>query len=585
MKAIAFLAGAMALAGCTALRTDGTLTKAEPVTVKVIAFNDFHGNLEVPGRPVELTGADGVKVKVPAGGAAYFATAIARIKAQAPLNVIVAAGDLTSASPLTSSLFLDEPTVTAMNMMGLEINAAGNHEFDRGTDELLRLQQGGCAKLTSRQPCQLEPFKGARYRYLAGNTVRADGSSLLPGTTIKTFGTGPNAIRIGFIGLTTRMTGTYVDPAGTKGFSFADEAETANRLVPQLKAQGADAIVLLVHEGGYPERTDLPDSCDGLTGPIVEITRRLDPAIDLVVSGHTHRAYVCDFARIDAARPVLLTSAGNYGAFVTDIDLTFDPATRKLTAKRARQVVVQGDGNLSAAGPIKPAASFPTLPADPAMAAYVAKYAAAAGPLARRVVGRASAPILRNEDSEILESPLGLLIADAQLAATRKDGAVLSLMNPGGVRTSITPAANGSVTFGDIYAVQPFGNNLQVREYSGAQLRAVLEQQFADPAKARVLFVSGMTYNFDRSKPAGQRIIAPMIAGKPLDDAALYRVGLSGFLGGGGDGFDTLAAGKVVAGGVLDLDALEAWFARGQMVQPPALGRVKDLTPEGWAGK
>lgn len=575
---------ALALAGCSMQRTE-MAQPAAPITVKVIAFNDFHGNLEVPGRPIELAAADGSKVKVPAGGAAYFASAIQRLKAQAPYNVVVAAGDLTSASPLTSSLFLDEPTVTAMNMMGLEINAAGNHEFDRGTAELLRLQKGGCAKLTNRQPCQLEPFKGASYTYLAGNTVRADGGSLMPGTVIKTFGSGPQAIRIGFIGLTTRMTSIYVDPAGIKGYSFADEAETANRLVPQLKAQGADAIVVLIHEGGYPARTDLPGQCDGLTGPIIDITRRLDPAVDLVVSGHTHRAYVCDFAKIDAARPVLLTSAGNYGAFVTDITLTFDSRTRKLTGKRASQVVVQGDGNLSAAGPVKPSSAFPTLPADPAVAAHVAKYAAAAGPLARRVVGRASAPILRNEDSEIAESPLGLLIADAQLAATRKDGAVVSLMNPGGLRASITPGADGSVTFGDIYAVQPFGNNLQVREYSGAQLRAVLEQQFSNADGPRVLFVSGMTYSFDQSKPAGQRVIAPMIGGKPLDDATLYRVGLSGFLGGGGDGFDTLAAGKVVAGGVVDLDALEAWFARGQVVQPPALGRVKDVTPAGWTAK
>lgn len=580
MKLILAASAALALAGCT-MQRPGAPAAVAPVTVKVIAFNDFHGNLEVPGRPVELQAPDGTSVKVPAGGAAYLASAVKRLKAGSAHSVVVAAGDLTSASPLTSSLFLDEPTVTAMNMIGLEINAAGNHEFDRGTDELLRLQKGGCAKLTQREPCQLEPFGGASYTYLAGNTVRADGSSLLPGTTIKQFG----PIRIGFIGLTTRMTGTYVDPAGIRGFSFADEAESANRLVPQLKAQGADAIVLLVHEGGYPARTDQPGQCEGLSGPIVDIVKRLDPAVDLVVSGHTHRAYVCDFARIDAERPVLLTSAGNYGAFVTDITLSFDPVTRKLTDKRASQMVVQGDGALSAAGPIKPAAAFPTLPADPAVAAHVAKYAAAAGPRAKRVVGRASAPILRDEDSEIRESPLGLLIADAQLAATRKDGAVIALMNPGGVRTSITPAADGSVTFGDIYAVQPFGNNLQVREYSGAQLRAVLEQQFSNVDGAKVLFVSGMTYRFDRSKPAGQRIIAPLVAGEPLRDDAVYRVGLSNFLGGGGDGFDTLAAGKVVAGGVLDLDALEAWFARGAVVEPPALGRVVDVTPAGWTAK
>ncbi|MBX3593155.1 bifunctional metallophosphatase/5'-nucleotidase [Sphingomonas sp.] len=583
MKRLTLLLTALALAGCAQQRVAGT--DGGPVTVKVIAFNDFHGNLEVPGRPVDVQTADGTVVKVPAGGAAYFATVVKRLKAQAKYSVVVAAGDLTSASPLPSSLFLDEPTVTAMNMIGLEITSTGNHEFDRGTAELLRLQKGGCEKLTNRQPCQLEPFKGAAYTYLSGNTVRADGSSLLPGTTIKRFGTGKNAITIGFIGLTTRMTATYVDPAGIKGYSFADEAETANRLVPALKAQGADAIVVLVHEGGYPARTDQPEKCDGLSGPIVDIVNRLDPAIDLVVSGHTHRAYVCEMPKGDAARPVLLTSAGNYGPFLTDITLTFDPVTKKLMAKSARQVVVQGDGNLSAAGPIKPVAAFPTVPADPAVAALVARYVKAAGPMANKVVGRASAAIDRDEDSEIRESPLGLLVADAQLAATRKDGAQLSLMNPGGLRASLTPDPDGTVTYGDLYAVQPFGNNLQVMEFTGAQLRAVLEQQFSNIDGPKVLFTSGLTYSFDQSKPEGQRIIAPMVAGQPLRDDATYRVALSTFLGGGGDGFSTLTKGRIVAGGMVDLDALVAYFGGGKTIDPPALGRVRNMTPEGWKAK
>lgn len=585
MKRISLAAlAALALAGCTAQRAGGPGTAA-PVTVKIIAFNDFHGHLEPPARPIDVQAPDGSTVKVPAGGAAYLASAVKRLKAAATHSVVVAAGDLTSASPLTSSLFLDEPTVTAMNMIGLEINAAGNHELDRGAAELLRLQKGGCEKLTQRQPCALEPFKGAAFTYLAGNMVRGDGGTLLPGTTIKRFGSGGQAITIGFIGLTTRLTGTYVDPAGIKGYSFADEADTANKLVPQLKAQGADAIVVLIHEGGQPARNDQPDRCDGLSGPIVDIVRRLDPAVDLVVSGHTHRAYVCDFATIDAARPLLLTSAGNYGAFVTDITLSFDAVTKKLTGKRARQVIVQGEGGSGAAEPIEPAAAFPALPADATVAAYVARYAAAAAPLARRIVGRASAPLLRGEGGELPESPLGLLIADAQLAATRKDGAVIALMNPGGVRASIVPGAGGTVTFGDIYAAQPFGNNLQVREYAGAQLRAALEQQFTVIDGARILFPAGLSYSFDRSRSAGQRVIAPLVEGEPLRDEATYRVAMNGFLGGGGDGFDTLTAGGVVAGGMLDLDALEAWFARGEVVQPPALGRVKDVTPAGWKAK
>ncbi|WP_423604545.1 bifunctional metallophosphatase/5'-nucleotidase [Sphingomonas sp. MS122] len=567
--------GALALAGCAPQRLEGP---AAPVTVKIIAFNDFHGALETPGRAIELQAADGSLVKVPAGGAAYFASAVKSLRAKAANSVVVSAGDLTSASPLVSSLFLDEPTVKALSMAGLEINAAGNHEFDRGADELKRLQRGGCAKLTRVEPCQIEPFKGASYTYLAGNTIQADGTSLFPGTALRSFGSGRRKVTIGFIGLTTRLTGNYVDPAGIKGITFADEAETANKLAADLKARGADAVVMLVHEGGYPARSDQPEKCDGLSGPIVEIAKRLTPAVDVIVSGHTHRAYICDYGATDPARPLLLTSAGNNGVMLTDIDLSFDPATKRVTAKHARQVIVQGDGVTSSAGPVKPTAAFPTFAADPAVAAHVARYAAAAESRAKRVVGRASGPILRDEHDDMKESPLGLLIADSQLAATRASGAQVALMNPGGVRASIMPR-DGQVTFGDLYTVQPFGNNLQVKEMTGAQLRAVLEQQFAKTDGTALLFPAGLTYSYDLSKPEGQRIIAPLIDGQPLRDDAVYRVTVNSFLGGGGDGFTAFKAGKDVAGGALDLDALEAWFARGQVVDPPALGRVKDVTP------
>lgn len=577
MRLIVGLLAGLALAGCA---SQMAVTPAAPVSVRIIAFNDFHGALETPARPIDVQAADGKTVKVPAGGAAYFASAVRTLKAGNPNNVVVAAGDLTSASPLVSSLFLDEPTVKAMGMAGLEFNAAGNHEFDRGTRELLRLQKGGCEKNATAQPCQLEPFKGAAYTYLAGNTLDASGKSLMPATGLKTFGTGRSKITIGFIGMTTRMTATYVDPAGIVGYSFADEAETANRLIPKLKAQGADAIVILVHEGGYPARSDQPNRCDGLSGPILDIMERLDPGVDVIVSGHTHRAYICDYSATNPAKPVLLTSAGNNGVMLTGIDLTFDPVTKKVSARSAQQVIVQGDGAVGAGGPVKPNPAFPTYPADPAVAAHVARYSAAAAPLARRPVGKASAPILRDEDSEMRESPLGLLIADAQLAATRKDGAQIALMNPGGVRASITPGPDGTVTFGDLFTAQPFGNNLQVREYTGAQLLAVLEQQFTNADGAKLLFPSGLTYSYDRSKPEGQRIIAPLVQGKPLDPAATYRVAMNGFLAGGGDSFTTLKAGRIVAGGVLDLDALEAWFARGEVVDPPALGRVTDVGPQ-----
>jgi 5'-nucleotidase len=559
---------------------------AKPIEVGILAINDFHGNLQPPRLSWQARQADGSTVAVPAGGAAYLASAIATLRKGHAHSITVGAGDLTSASPLISSLFLDEPTVTAMNAIGLDLNAAGNHEFDRGTDELKRLQNGGCDQHVIAKPCQLEPFAGARYRYLAGNTITASGDSLLPGTAIRSFGEGAEKVTIGFIGLTTRTTATLVSPSGIQGIHFADEAETANKLVPGLRAAGADLIVLLIHEGGYPKPETDPNACDGLTGVIREIADKLDPAIGVVISGHTHKAYICDYPRPGA--PLLLTSAGRYGALVTDMTLRFDPASHRLIERAAHNVIVQGEAYTNNAGAVVALSdAAPRFAADPAVAAIVDRYAAAAGPLGKRVVGSLSRPPEPREspNRKPYNSELGNLIADAQLASASTaatGGAQISFMNPFGVRADLKPAADGTVSFGDIYAMQPFGNTLMVREYSGAQLRALLEQQFDPATKGQILNVAGMRYAFDRSRPAGQHVIDPMVGGRPLDDKALYRVAISNFLAAGGDGFSAFGAGRDVTGGMLDVDAMEAYLAAHPRLAPPGEPRIIDRTPRDW---
>jgi len=273
-----------------------------------------------------------------------------------PYTVTVSAGDMIGAAPLVSSLFLDEPTVAAMNLVGVEFNAVGNHEFDKGSAELTRMQTGGCAKFTLRAPCALEPFKGATFGFLAANVVRRDGTTLFPGTGIKDFG----PVQIGFIGMTLKETATLVTPAGVAGLTFADEAATANAAIPALKAAGADAIVLLIHQGGRSSSGYNDKSCPDFDGDIVPILDRLDPGIDLVVSGHTHNAYICERPRA-GAKPLLLTSAGKYGTLISDIRLTIDPAGSGVIAHRADNVIVRTDA-----------------PADAAVGAIVARYAAAA---------------------------------------------------------------------------------------------------------------------------------------------------------------------------------------------------------------
>jgi len=582
MRRIAVLAAALVLAGCAGRMPPSAGVAAGsisgPIDVHVIAFNDFHGNLEPPGLSIDVADADGRTVSAPAGGVAYLAAAIADLRAKAPRSIIVAAGDMTGASPIESSLFLDEPTVAAMNLIGVDLNAAGNHEFDRGIAELHRLQDGGCAKTGNGVPCRLDRFAGAGFAYLAGNTITAEGRSAFPATAIREFRDGARVVKVGFIGLTTRATQTYVSPAGIPGIRFADEADTANAQVAGLRAAGADAIVLLIHEGGAVKGG--PNDCTALSGAIRPILDRLDTRVDLVVSGHTHRAYICDYAAYDSARPFLLTSAGRYGTLVTDAVLSIDPATHHVVAKRASNIVVQNDGYVGADGRrVTPSDAVPRYAPEPKVGALVARYVAAAAPLASRPVGRLTGPLAKaKEGAGMTETPLGNLIADSQLAATRASGAQIALMNPFGIRTSLNPDADGRVTYGDLYAVQPFGNTLMVRDYTGTQLRAVLEQQLD---RKIVLAAAGLTYAYDRSRPAGSRILNPRVGGLPLNDAATYRVAMNNFLAFGGDGFTTLTAGRDVAGGPSDLDALAAYLTTDRPVAPPAIGRTVDRTPAG----
>ena len=561
LRKLAFLPLAL-LAACTGTPPPAAPVVQAPIEVQILAFNDFHGNLETPVA-VEVAEADGSKRKIVTGGAANLAGALAQARTAHPYSVTVSAGDTIGATPLISAHYLDEPTITAMNALGLEFNAVGNHEFDKGGDELRRMQAGGCARFTRRQPCAVEPFGGARFRYLAANVLASDGRTFFPATGLKTFGTGRDAITVGFIGMTLKETGNLVTPSGVKGLSFADEAATANALVPALKARGADAIVLLIHQGGKTKAFTTGNGCDGLDGGIVPILEKLDPAITTVVSGHTHWAYVCPGG---AAGGRLLTSAGKNGYFFTDIRLSFDRATHRLIGQRAANEVV-GNGERGTELGVK---------------ALVDRYAAAIAPVASRVIGRLSAPAPRDDDD--WESPAADLIADAMLAAAaapETGGAQLALVNATGVRVSL-PA--GDIRYSEAFAMMPFGNNLVVMTLTGAHLKAVLEQQFAGAARASgkpaALAPSrGFTYSLDLKRPAGDRVVAMALDRQPLDPAACYRVVVNNYMASGGDGLTGFTAGtEITDTGIIDLDSLVAWVARGQA--PPKPDRVRVVTAE-----
>ena len=543
-----FKAGLVAVAAASLMACSSTPQRAtQPVNVKLLAINDFHGNLKPPRGGIRIKDpADASKtIEVAAGGAEHLATAVAQLRAKNPNHAFVAAGDLVGATPLLSALFRDEPTIEALSAMGLEISAVGNHEFDKGAAELLRLQRGGCH---AGEGCKgPQPFKGASFKYLAASTIdTATGQTILPAYHVKRF----EGIPVAFIGLTLKDTPNIVVPSGVAGLRFDDEAQSVNRLVPELRAQGIEAIVVLIHEGGMP--TGDYNECPGISGPIVGIVNQLDRAVDVIISGHTHRAYNC---RIDGR---LVTSADKYGTVLSEIDLVLDPKSGDVVQARADNLIVRTD----------------RFAKDAEQTRIIEAYELLAAPLAKRIVGKIAAPLSRDE-SPAGESPIGQVVADAQLAATRAPGdggAQIALMNPGGLRASLAAGADGSVRYEDLFAVQPFYNNLVTMTLTGAQLLEVLEAQWLNQVRPRILQVSrGFGYRWDMAQPPGQRIVAGsvMLDGQPIDAAANLRVTVNSFMAGGGDGFAAFKQGRDLRTGAMDVDAFEAHIGRGGVATAP----------------
>jgi len=535
-----------------ASRASAQSAQSAPVELRILAINDFHGHLQPPpgGIRIDNPADKAAKITVEAGGAEHMATAVRQLREGHQNTIFVAAGDLIGASPFLSAMFHDEPTVESLDKMGLAVASVGNHEFDEGKDELLRMQNGGCHPVDG---CQgPHPFLGARFRYLAASTFeKGTGKTVLPAYEIREFG----GIAVGFIGLTLKGTPNLVSPTGVADLEFRDEADTVNALLPELKARGVEAIVVLIHEGGFP--TGDYNECPGISGPIVDIVRKFGRAVDVVVSGHTHRPYVCE---IDGR---LVTSADKYGTIVTAIDLKLDPVTRDVVAARADNVIVRTDGFAK----------------DREQTALLASYDRLAAPIASRPAGSITETLSRTPNAAG-ESVLGDIIADAQLAATRAEvngGAVIAFTNPGGVRSDILRKEDGAVNYGDVFASQPFRNQLVTLTLTGTQIKNMLEQQWHDPKRPRILQVSsGFSYSWDNGKPDGQRILADTMSlnGRPIDPAAHYRVTVNNYLAVGGDGFTVFTEGIAPLVGVYDVDALYAYFRANSPIGPATGNRI-----------
>ena len=519
------------------------------INLQILAINDFHGNIAT------TSGAFGG-----VGRADFLAANMRAAEAEADNSIIVSAGDLIGASPLISALFHDEPTIEAMNLIGLDINGVGNHEFDEGPSELMRMQFGGSHPVDG--DLDGDPFLGADFEFLAANVINdATGETLFPPYTIRNY----QGVKVAFIGMTLEGTPTIVTPSGVAGLTFNDEVDTVNALVPKLQQNNIEAIVVLMHEGGFAsEGGGNGDGCGTLSGALADIVDGLDDAVDLVIGGHNNQRFAC----LDHNGKAV-TMAYHSGRMFTDIDVTLNRVTKDMTVQTIDNKENFQDG-------VTPAADLTTL---------IDKYDTLSAPLANTVIGTITADITETNNAAG-ESALGDVIADAQRDATDDPGfgdAVVAFMNPGGIRDDFFFAeisggeAPGEVTFGESFSVQPFGNSLVTMTLTGDQIDILLEQQWLGQTSPRILQVSnGFTYTWDAAQPDGDKVDPTTIRinGIEVNPGTDYRITVNSFLADGGDNFSVLVDGTARLGGEVDLDALITYFGLNSPVAPGPQDRI-----------
>ena len=568
--------------------------------VQLLAINDLHGHLQ-PNTPGSIqTGccnpvfnSSGVQTgwtqkTVPAGGIAYLAAHMKALRATNPNTITVGAGDMIGASPLVSALFHDEPTIEALNSMGMQVTGVGNHEFDEGVDELLRMQYGdqrggdGCHPVDGCQDGT--PFGGSLFQYLAANVFyKGTNQTILPPYEVRKVG----SVKIAFIGLTFEGTPTVVTPSAVEGLEFRPEVATVNALVDQLRdQQGVKAFVVLLHQGGAQQPPPPPSSpavqprgdeftnvnaCVNFNGPeMQQIAQGLDPRVSVIISAHTHQPYVCTMAG------KLVTSASSFGRVITDVDLTLDDRSKDVTAAVATNRIVTQN--------VTP---------DPEAQAILDKYARLSAPLANRVIGRITADIRSARDNPTGqnaagEQPMGDVIADAMLEATQPSdfgGAVAAFMNSGGVRGGLLfnqisgGEQPGEVTYGEAFTVQPFGNTLVVKTCTGQQIYDVLNQQFNNPsAGSNRIMLPSANVHYQWTTVGGPHVVDGSVSldggATAIDKAASYRVVVNNFMADGGDNYTVFRSCTAPLGGEVDLDAFARYLEAHSPVAPPTLNRI-----------
>ena len=561
---------------------------AEPVALRLIGINDFHGNLEPANLNLVLTDPQqpsAKPVRVPVGGAPALAGMVKTLRAGAPNSLMLSGGDLIGAAPLVSTLFSHESTIEVMNAIGLDVSVTGNHEYDRGITELQRVAHGGCAPPQLNavvSSCTIAPYTGARFTYIAANVLDTQGRPVLAPYVVKRI----QGIRVGIIGAVTKTTPSIVIPSGVAGLKFIDEADAVNRAAAQLRKQGVRAMVAVFHEGGElgdsAHRGDWNDtSCPDAQGPIFDIAKRLSRDIGVIFSAHTHQGYRCV---VDGR---VIIQGTSYGRGISVVDTVLDRRTRNFIPALTRSInlPVMNDKTdpavrerFAAALPAPYGDVLRNARSDAAIAEQVARYATIVAPKAERPVGTVTGSFARGRE---VDSPAGRLIADAQLAATsapETGGAQIAFMNAGGIRSDLdcTGAPPCKVTFGQAFTMQPFGNDLVVMTLTGAQLKALLElQQKPAGIDMTVLQPSeGFTYTWQSDAAQGDRARDLMLRGEPIVAERAYRITVNSFMAEGGDGFTVLTKGTDRRSGVQDLDALLAYLKEPAVREPIATPRI-----------
>lgn len=512
------------------------------VQVHIVAINDLHGYLQA--NPWVYRDASGANHKLDAGGIATLGGMLDQLRAADPQLLFVGAGDMIGASPAISAMWADEPTLLALHGMGLAFSTVGNHELDNGKAELLRLRDGGCSSSRPAKACRFHAdYPGSGFPYIAANLIDTDtGKPLLPAYRIEQ----SHGVKVAFVGAVLRDVAQVVSVRGMQGLKAVDEAESINRVIPELKAQGVDAIIAVIHQGGEtPEAVDQQD-CQQLSGAIVDVTRRLDPAVDAVISAHTHRGYLC---RVEGR---LVTQGSSYGHLLTELTLTVTPGQRP------------GQHQVTSVSAVNLLADPARYPPDEKLAALEHEVETRSNAVLLQPAGRIAVPMISNRADPSGESALGDLIADSHLAMTRDLGAQIALMNPGGIRNNLALApGQEQLTYAQLAAVQPFGNTLVLVDLTGAQLLALLDQQWNGDQFKPLQVSKGLSYRWDAQRPVDSRVVPGSLTynGVAVVAERVYRVVANGFLAEGGDHFTVFQQGtRREDSGLGDLDATVAYL-------------------------